>query len=215
MNNCVQTTDTVIYGPYGWVIGPADTLAAHIASCKCGLLDSSTKEETKHTLTLLFKRDALIYDITNAAYIEGDTQPTDQTTASEKALRHTYDITEEGNADHVTRIVDLIHAICNERLYPYTKQAVTEDLTLNDDFTETPVYAITMTVPEKFSQTTALLLEKLIHQLIVWAALADWLSITKPNAADKWQAKAELALDEIKNIMRHRNNITLRPLQPW
>lgn len=208
----MNSTDQIIYGPYGWIIGPADALSAHIANCKCGALQTSANEdETKHTITLLFKREALLYDISNAAYVEGKMQAE----GGEEARRKTLDITEEGNADHITRILDLVHALCNEALYPYTQHTISEDLTISDDFAETKVYVITLSVGEKFSETTALLLERLIHQYLVWMALADWLAITNPQASVKWQAKAEGVLDEVKSIAKRTSGIVLRPLRPW
>lgn len=68
-------------------------------------------------VSLEFSRKALIYDISNCAYVEGDVMPADD----EHSKHQVFDIAEDGNIDRVTRILDLAHAECVEMMYPYTK----------------------------------------------------------------------------------------------
>ena len=60
------------------------------------------KERTKK-ITLRFKREELLYDCKNYAYVEGDVMKTD-----DAHDRHqVQDIAEVGNVDRLTRVFDL------------------------------------------------------------------------------------------------------------
>jgi hypothetical protein len=196
----------MIYGPYGYVIGPADCIEK-LANCQC----SANSSDAKHKVTLLFDREALLYDIANVSYVEGDVMPTDDAHTKHQV----FDITEDGNVDRVTRVLDLAHAICVEELYRFTKEPCEDDMQLDDLFKESDTYVIELNVSQKFSNTTAKLLEQLIHEYFVASALADWLSITNKNAAEKWAIKAQTLLDEAKRKVNMRTGVLTRPLRPF
>lgn len=142
-------------------------------------------EVGKVGVILTFARDQLLYDIRNAAYIEGHIMPAD----SEHSRHTVIDIGEVGNVDRVTRVLDLAISHCRELLYPYAKREI-DRYALDDKFKERASYGIVMQVPEDFSQTTLTLLERLIHEYLVCSAVADWMSITNPEKAETWAAKA-------------------------
>lgn len=171
-------------------------------------------EDRTKTVTLQFLRDELLNDIDQYGYVEGDVQRDDA-----EHLKHgkhqTQDITQDGNIDIVTRHLDLALAHCREVLFPYSKQPVADYTEMDDVLTETAYYTIELNVPADFSQTTVDLLEQLIHNLLVYYALWGWLSITKPEAADKWLAKANALEDEIKRSLARRCGRTRRPLRPF
>ena len=161
---------------------------------ECRKLDSKTVQAL-----LLFKREQLIYDIRNLAYVEGDIMPEDQ-----QHERHTVqDIGEAGNIDRVTRVLNLAHSECVEWLYPFTKRRINNDC-LDDRLREKKVYSIYMTVPKDFSQTTLNAIEELVHEYLVCSALADWLSIANPKKAAVWKEKMEDLKTSIKNKPRLR-----------
>ncbi len=163
----------------------------------------------KIAVTLTFKRDELLYDIRNMAYVEGHVMSTDNEEA-----RHTLtDIGEAGNVDRVTRMLDLCVAGCTEMLYPFTKRSVVETV-LDDTLKETPVYKIEMSVPGAFSQTTAEWLERLIHEYLVCRALADWMSVANTEKAGAWLEKADAAESEIRSALAARMTRT-RIRQHW
>lgn len=199
----------MIYGAYGYVIGTAERVE-QMAKCACcnGLQDES---QIKRKVTLLFDREALLYDIANIGYVEGDVMNTDSPHDKHQVI----DITEDGNVDRVTRVLDLAHSICVESLYPFTKDECEDGMELDDMFQETPTYKIELNVPKKFSATTAKYLEQLIHEFFVASALADWFSITNPKSADKWAAKAEAVLEEVKRKLHARLGVLTRPLKPF
>lgn len=148
---------------------------------------------------LSFKRDQLLYDIANYAYIEGHVMETDN-----PHQRHmVQDVGESGNVDRVTRVLDLNVAKCREMLYPFVKHDIHRH-ELDDTLKEAPVYGMVLQVPEGFSQTTLNLLERLIHEYLVCKSVADWLSITNPAKAQVWAAKAEDAESEIRTSLHAR-----------
>lgn len=148
---------------------------------------------------LTFKRDQLLYDVKNAAYAEGHVMPP-ETKHSQHMVK---DIGEEGNVDRVTRVFELEIARCREMLYPYTKHDVHKPV-LDNKFKELESYGIVMHVPLTFSQTTLVLLERLVHNYLVDKALADWMSITNPGKTETWLAKAAEAESEIRTTINSR-----------
>lgn len=159
---------------------------------ECRPLDKKTKEAV-----LLFKREQLLYDIKNIAFVEGDTMDDEQ-----YHLRHiVQDIGEEGNIDRVTRKLNLAHSECVELLFPFTKRRIMRDC-LDDRLEDKKVYGIFMTVPIDFSQTTLNALEELVHEYLVCSVLADWLSISNTKKAAVWKEKIEELKPAIKSKVR-------------
>lgn len=160
------------------------------------------KKRTK-TVTLTFLREQLLYDIKNIAYVEGDVLSDE----AQHSKHQVQDIGEDGNIDRVTRMLDLALAHCVEALYPFSKVDVESGVVLDDTLTETPTYTVNLLVPDDFSDTTAKYLEQLIHNLLVYYVLADWMSIANvanPKSAANWAAKAQDLEDEIKSKLNAR-----------
>ena len=84
------------------------------------------------TVKMTFKREELLYDIRNNAYVEGDVMQV----KTEHDRHQVQDIGEDGNIDRVTRVLDLAHAECEEALFPYTKENVEQETEMDD----TPTY---------------------------------------------------------------------------
>lgn len=84
------------------------------------------------TVKMTFKREELLYDIRNNAYVEGDVMQA----KTEHDRHQVQDIGEDGNIDRVTRVLDLAHAECEEALFPYTKENVEQESEMDD----TPTY---------------------------------------------------------------------------
>ena len=171
---------------------------------ECRQLDPRNKEAL-----LLFKRDELIQDIRNLAYVEGDIMPDEN-----YHLRHVVqDIGEEGNIDRVTRVLDLAHSECVEMLFPFTKRKIIRDC-IDDRLIEKTVYGIFLVLPINFSQTTLNALEQMFHEYLVCSVLADWLSIAGSNKAAQWKEKIEELKQSIKkarHIRRGRYRIRKHP----
>lgn len=173
---------------------------------ECG---SNGSESGKRLVALILKRDQLLYDIENNCYVEGHIL-----TEAHDEVRHTVqDVGQEGNVDRVTRTLDLAHADIVERLYPFTQREIDHPV-VDDRLREKPVYGIFLNVPETFSQTTLNLLGKLIHELLVCIATADWMSITNPAKEELWRRKADEALTRINQVKSFRQG-RLRITPHW
>lgn len=165
----------------------------------------------RNDVILRFYRSELLYDIRNYAHIEWDV-----TKVENAHDRHMIaDIGEEGNVDRVTRVLDLTFAQCVELLYPYAKRQVKERSCRDDELVEEDEYVLKMKVPNTFSETTVTLLEKLIHELMVCSVLADWFSITKPDAAASWAARVEALETEIRRVKNGRSGRMTRKMHPF
>lgn len=177
------------------------------------------QDRTK-TVVLTFLRSELLNDLDQYGYVEGDVMRVgDPKNEAEDHLRHgrhqVQDITQDGNIDIVTRKLDLKLAWCREALYPYTKDPVMDNVELDDILEDTDVYTIAMTVPDDFSSTTTEYLEQLIHNLLVWWVLYYWLSITKPEGAEKWLALAKDGEDELKGALARVCGRVYRRMSPF
>lgn len=168
------------------------------------------EENGKKLGVLIFTRKDLLYDIENNSYIEGSIMETDS-----DHRRHTVqDVGQEGNVDRVTRVLDLTVAQCRELLYPYTHEEIRRPI-LQNHLKDTPAYGIVLKLPQKFSQTTLSLLEKLVHELLVCRAVADWMSITNPAKKETWKEKAEDALSEVRTCINSRMTRVRRRTHPF
>lgn len=165
------------------------------------------RRQGERAVAVVLEREDLMYDIRNYCYIEGDILAED----AQHSRHMVQDVGEEGNADRVARMLDIVHADVVERLYPFTEREVYNPM-VDDRLRQRPVYGIVMNVPEDFSQTTLNLLGKLIHELMVCLTVADWMSITNPPKEETWRRKGEAALQRINEVRnRRRGRLRIRP----
>lgn len=168
----------------------------------------------QHTrpVTLTFKRQELIYDAANYSFVEGDIMKADE----EDARHQVFDITQTGNIDRVTRVLNLAHAECVEMLFPYTKEEVSEEQTaLNDVLMAPEEYQIILNLPEGFSLTTVKLLSHLIHEYLVCRVLADWMSITNRSSQANWEDKFRELKMKIHTSLVSRTGKKRRKCKPF
>lgn len=199
--------------------------------CCCG-------KRTK-TVRLLLRRRELEYDLANVGYIEGDVMKTE----NEHDRHQVQDIVEDGNIDRVTRMLDLAYAECVEALFPYTKREVdrrtfvhnlpttrgvfslgdAECFALSDkdgfvliaEDVDDRDYVIELLVPDDYSKSTVMLLLRYIHEYMVCRAMEDWMSITNPPAAGKWEEKRKEMDASIREAVNFRTRRVRRTLTPW
>ena len=168
-------------------------------------------EDGKTRAILTFKRSQLMYDIENCAYIEGCVVEGE---IGDHRRHMIQDVGNEGNADRVTRVLDLGVAKCREKLYSLTKHDVHRP-ELDDRLVETDVYGIVLNVPDGFSQTTLNYLEKLIHEYLVYIVMEDWLGITNPTKSDTWKEKQLNIEREIQGCLNTRTGRARIRLNPF
>lgn len=169
------------------------------------------RKERNKKATILLKRDALIHDISNKAYLEGEIMPND----SENAKHQTIDIVEDGNVDIITRNLDLAYAECVEAMYPYTKTYADDNTAKDNTLVESEEYVIHLLVDDDFSATTIDLISKLVHEYMVSRALSEYLEITKPASAEKYIIKAEELKTQIRIRLNARCGRVRRTLSPF
>ncbi len=166
-------------------------------------------DDSRIKALLLFKKEELLYDVKNLAYVEGHILPEE-----DNEIRHTLqDIGERGNIDRVIRVFDKAHAILTEALYPFTKRDLIHDV-LDDRLLDREVFGIGLNLPSEFSQTTLNLMERLIHEYLVCDVLQDWLSITNTKKAQVWIDKREEAKAQLRQcvtLRRGRKKVRIRP----
>ena len=165
-------------------------------------------------VTLTFKREELLEDIKNYAFVEGDVLTPEEAHAKHQVM----DIIEDGNVDRVTRVMDLVFAECTELLYPFTKEDVEGGEELDDVLRYETEYIIYMNVPTTFSKTTLRLLEVLIHEYIVYRVMYDWMGIANiinPKSTENWRLKAEDLKARITNALSHRTKALRRKTRPF
>lgn len=182
-----------------------------VVGCGCTI---SRDNENKKVATLTFSREQLLYDLRTIAYVEGDTN----NAQNDHNMHQLVDIGEDGNIDRVTRLLDLAHAEAKELLYPHTKVDIEDGATYDDILTETDVYTINLLVPERFSDTTARYWEHKIHEYMICRVLAEWMMLTNkanPNAAALWEAKAQQAIEDIKESFTRRTQRVRRSMHPF
>lgn len=180
--------------------------------CNTNCYDSEAPNGSNtRKVTLTFKRDQLLYDIKNYAYIEGHVWGEENQHAQHTLI----EIGEEGNIDRINRILSVVHAAVVEMLYPYTKEPALEDEEISNELWIPEEYKIEMSVPATMSRTTLHLLIKLIHEFMVSRAIYDWLSITHPEASRNWLEKALEAQEQINIIKNMRTGTLRRPSYPF
>lgn len=169
---------------------------------------------SERRVTLVFHREELLYDIRNYAWIEGHVWGVEG--EESRHARHTLEeIGEAGNVDRVNRILETVHAVVVEMLYPYTKEDTGEDEVLCDRLHAPRDYVVEMRVPGSMSRTTLRLLVELIHEFMVARVVYDWLSITHPEAARNWLEKALEAQEKIGRIKNNRRGALRRRMHPF
>ena len=161
------------------------------------------------TVRLKFLRPELLYDIKNYAFVEADVMGEEK----QHGQHVLADIGEEGNVDRVNRILAVVHAAAIEMLYPYTKSEPVEE-EIDNMMVAPESYDIEMQVPLAMSRSSLQLLSKLIHEYMVYRVLADWLSITNPEASAKWMEKAKETETEIGRA-KNRRGVMTRKTHPW
>ena len=175
--------------------------------CPC----CNSQQQTK-PVGLTFKRSELLYDATNYSFVEGDIMKADE----EHARHQVFDITQEGNIDRVTRVLNLAHAECVEMLYPYTKTEIPDTQEAIDNVLTAPEeYHIVLNLPDGFSLITVKLLTHLIHEYLVCRVLADWMSITNPSSQANWEEKFRELEMKIRTSLVSRTGKIRRKCAPF
>lgn len=113
----------------------------------------NSQSKTK-AVTLVFKREELLYDAENYSFVEGDIMQAED----EHARHQVFDIGQDGNVDRVTRILNLVHSECVEMLFPYTKEEISDK--------QEPFIVFPFLIPQRLKALTCTLFQYLSSMTI-------------------------------------------------
>lgn len=159
------------------------------------------------------RRDLLLYDIANYAYVEGHRM---EILSGEPVAAHLLtDVCAEGNIDRINRVLALAHASAVEMLRPLVSRRPHCGHIVNEIWTPRE-YKIRFGAGVSLPDTTAHLLARMVHEYMVCKAVHDWLTITDPSAAAKWAEKCAVAACELRECALSASQAALvRRSSPW
>lgn len=162
-------------------------------------------------VSLLFKRDELLHDISNNSWVQSEVSASDNVNVKQELK----DIVQDGNLDRVLRVLQLAHQECIELLYAYTHTDIVGGEHLNDAFADPKNYVIDMKVPTTFSRTSLEYLVHLVHEYLVCSVLSDWTGITMSENRQLWIERLEDIKEKIIATMNRRSGRVRRSQSPF
>lgn len=141
------------------------------------------------------RRDLLLYDIANYAFIEG--HRTESLTGEPQKAHLLTDICADGNIDRVNRTLGLAHASAVEILHPLTRRRQACGRIANEIWTP-DAYHILFRHDVWLPDTTVHLLARLAHEYMVGKAMHAWLSMADPTSAARWAEKCAEAANALR-----------------
>lgn len=169
----------------------------------CYFEDSATGGGKRAVVVM--RRKDLIYDIEQICHVEGMSMETE----SHHRRHMTQDVGEDGYVDRVTRVLDLAASRCRVLLEGASGAEVTKPV-LTDEFREHAAYGMSVEVGSRMTQAQLVLLKNSVHEYMVCKAVSDWMSMTYPDKAAMWAAKAEDAELEIRSGIFSAQGLRIR-----
>ncbi len=139
--------------------------------------------------------------------------------AREEHERHqVMDVTQAGNLDLATRVLNLAHSEAVETLYPFTKEPVVDEEVFDDELEEPEEYVINMSVPQSFSRTSVKHLRWLVHEYLVSRVLYEWMGLTNlanPQSKKNWEERIKVLKSRMKAAVLWRGRPLRIKLHPF
>lgn len=159
------------------------------------------------------KRDRLLYDIANYAYIEGHRM--EAISGEPEAAHLLTDICADGNIDRIYRVLAVAHATAAEILHPLTCRQHACRRIANEIWIP-EVYLLRLRSDIPIPDTTARLLVRLVHEYMVCKAVHDWMSIADPTASARWAEKCAEAANALRQCsVSTSQSSMIRRSTPW
>lgn len=156
-------------------------------------------------------RKELLYDIANCGYMYGRSIGDEGV----KVRDVVQGITDEGNVDVVTRMLDLGFAQMEEMLYPFTKED-SEGGTVDDELKEAGKYVMEMELPAGVSKTSIALILNLAHDYLVNYVLWRYLGMLGlEKAAVYFGMLAKEAEGDMRSAALRQSGKLRRTLRPF
>lgn len=175
---------------------------------------SVNTDTANRDVTLVFHVPELLYDIRQWAFIEGDLMNDRGKDTPLHAKHETQDAGESGNVELMARSLRRSFAECAQLLFPLTREAVEDGDERSDRLRERQRYVMRLSVPPCFSRQQTDVLERLIHDYMVFRALWQLTSLTDPQNAAQWKEKWEEAEERIKDAKDANYAALKRPYYP-
>ena len=148
---------------------------------------------------MLYAND-LYADIANRLTLTADSMEAQ----TEGADLHTAkDAMDDGNKDTIDNLVARHVFDCINLLYPYSKTPIKRCRHNRESENEAEAYVIHLTFEHPRSETSIQLLQRLIHDYIVYKCYAEWLAMTVPQAGTYtlWEEMAESVRGQIATAL--------------
>lgn len=171
--------------------------------CNYKILNRTDK---KYLVLLEFKRKALLYDLANLGYII-----TDSTIKKTPEERHNIaDITEDGNVDRVTRMMDLAHAKVMDILAKFVEHKLDTDTYGHDVLMDVDSYFVMLNIPSYVPGSAIGVLRTYIHEYIISFVMEDWLMLNGEDASMWTAKKADLTAGIQKGFSKYRKGLVIK-----
>ena len=140
---------------------------------------------------LTFRREALLHDISNLAYVVADVGGEGK---GAHRLHQTYDICEEGNVERVDSVLQRgfaeVRLLFGPVLEPLRGVGRATGCAPADSFR-------LLFRRGSVGTAMALAIKERVHEYLVTLALADWLLITLPEAAPAWKERSSECMAQL------------------
>ena len=147
---------------------------------------------------MVIRKKALIYDISNMAYVIADTGDD-----GNHSLHRVRDICEAGNIDRVSRVLGIAYAKILALLSPLIETNCRDEA--KDESAKVHDYPISFRddgeLKYSLSPEKKLKIKELTHEFMVCMVLTDWLEVTFPVAADVWKDRMERVFGNLKDVV--------------
>lgn len=155
---------------------------------------------TRYSVDIVLYANDLYADIANRLTLTADSMEA-QTEGSD--LHTAKDAMDDGNKDTIDNLVARHVFDCINLLYPYSKTPIERCRHNRESENETEAYVIHLTFEHPRSETSIQLLQRLIHDYIVYKCYAEWLAMTVPQAGTytMWENKAEEIREQITTVL--------------
>lgn len=153
-------------------------------------------DDTRRCVDIVLYANDLYADITNRLTLTADSMEAQAVNAD---LHTVKDVIDDGNKEIIDNLVARHVFDCVNLLYPYSKTPIERCRHNRENKNEAEAYIIHLTFERSRSETSIQLLQRLIHDYIVYKCYAEWLAITVPQAGTytMWEGKAESVREQI------------------
>lgn len=170
------------------------------------------KDKGNYKVAFGFKRDDLLYDIKNTAYVIANVMRIDD----ENTRHQIFDICEKGNIDIVTKTINLAFYEMCEIIRTHSRRRIKIEATGGFVFDTLDTYAISMLVPGAYQKHEMWLLRNLTHWYIVYRVFEEFLKIVAHPLYKQIEENSITIKDKVEETLKGAGgSVSRRPLRPF